>query len=267
MTKRMGIAACFGGAFLALTAVPAKAVAVDVELVLAVDVSESMDREEFAVQRAGYVEALRDPAFIRAALSGLNGRVAVTYFEWAGSVRKASVVPWQIIDSAESALKFAARLESRPFSAFRDTSISSAVAFGVSSLEANGFEGERSVIDISGDGPNNFGPPVTAARDAAVARGVTVNGLPILIRPSPIFPDMSRYYSQCVVGGPNAFVLPVHAVSEFATAIRRKLILEVSGTPGGGPVVRAAVAAPVDCLIGERVRRSLLERYYPELDR
>jgi hypothetical protein len=252
---------------LALTAAPAEAVPVDVELVLAVDVSESMDRQEFAVQRAGYVEALRDPAFIRAARSGSNGRVAVTYFEWAGSVRAGSVVPWQIIDSAQSAHAFASKLESRPFSAFRDTSISSALAFGVASLEASGFEGERRVIDISGDGPNNFGPPVTAARDAAVARGVTVNGLPILIRPSPIFPDMSRYYDQCVIGGPEAFVLPVHAVSEFATAIRRKLILEVSSAKGGRTVVPAAAEPPVDCLIGERARRSLMGRYYPELDR
>jgi hypothetical protein len=235
--------------------------------VLAVDVSESMDREEFAIQRAGYVEALRDPAFIRAARSGLHGRVAVTYFEWAGSVRTASLVPWQVIDSAESAYAFAAKLESRPFSVFRDTSISSALVFGVSSLEVSGFEGERRVIDVSGDGPNNFGPPVTVARDAAVARGVTVNGLPILIRPSPIFPDMSRYYEQCVIGGPEAFVLPIHAVSEFATAIRRKLILEVSGSPRGGQAVPAATGAPVDCMIGERVRRALMGRYYPELDR
>jgi Protein of unknown function (DUF1194) len=266
VTRAPGLAICLGCALLALST-PVRAVPVDVELVLAVDVSESMDPEEFAVQRAGYVAALRDPAFIRAARSGLNGRVAVTYFEWAGSVRAASVVPWQIIDSAESAFSFAAKLESRPFSAFRDTSISRAVAFGVSSLEANGFEGGRRVIDISGDGPNNFGPGVTAARDAAIARGVTVNGLPILIRPSPIFPDISRYYDQCVIGGPEAFVLPVQVVSEFATAIRRKLILEVSGMPNGATVVRAAGDGPVDCLIGERARRSLMGRYYPELDR
>ena len=96
---------------------------------------------------------------------------------------------------------------------------------------------------------------------------MTVNGLPVLIRPSPIFPDVSRYYAQCVVGGPGSFVLPVRAVSEFATAIRRKLIMEVSGAPGIDPVVQAAVDAPVDCMIGERIRRSLSDRYYPELDR
>ncbi len=261
------ISAFVASTLLALAAAPAHATPVDVELVLAVDVSESMDGQEFAIQRAGYVEALRDPAFVRAARSGPNGRVAVTYFEWAGTVRTASSVPWQVIDSAETASAFAARLESRPFSAFRGTSISNALAFGVTLLESNGFYGVRRIIDISGDGPNNFGPPVVSARDAAVARGVTINGLPVLIRPSPIFPDMSRYYAQCVIGGPGAFVLPVHAVSEFATAIRRKLIMEVSVAPDIAPVVQAAVDAPVDCMIGERIRRSLSDRYYPELDR
>ncbi len=262
-----GIAVCLACGLLAVVAVRSDAMQVDVELVLAVDVSESMDPEEFAVQRAGYVAALRDPAFFTAARSGLNGRVAVAYFEWAGTVRPVLAVPWQIIDSAESALDFAARLEKRPFSAFRGTSISNALAFGVSSLENNGFDGARRVIDISGDGPNNFGPPVVAARDAAVERGVTINGLPILIRPSPVFPDMGRYYTECVIGGPDAFVLPVHAASELATAIRRKLIREVSGVSGSHPSVPAASTAPVDCLIGERVRRSLSDRYYPELDR
>lgn len=261
------ISAVVASGLLALAPAQTQATPVDVELVLAVDVSESMDGQEFAIQRAGYVEALRDPAFVRAARSGPNGRVAVTYFEWAGTVRTASSVPWQVIDSAESAYAFAARLESRPFSAFRGTSISNALSFAVKSLDSNRFDGARRIIDISGDGPNNFGPPVASARDAAVERGVTVNGLPVLIRPSPIFPDVSRYYAQCVVGGPGSFVLPVRAVSEFATAIRRKLIMEVSGAPGIDPVVQAAVDAPVDCMIGERIRRSLSDRYYPELDR
>jgi Protein of unknown function (DUF1194) len=244
----------------------ASAEPVDVELVLAVDVSESMDRDEFAVQRAGYVRALRDPAFIRAARSGPSGRIAVSYFEWAGSIRATSIVPWQIIDDTQSALHFAAQLEARPFNAFRGTSISGALAFGVSMLAANGFESRRLVIDVSGDGPNNFGPPVAAARDAAVARGVTINGLPILIRPSPLFPAMDRYYAACVVGGPGAFVLPVRAVLEFATAIRRKLILEVSGAPEA-PIIPVAGEPAVDCLLGERARRATSDRYYPELDR
>jgi hypothetical protein len=267
MISRMAIVACFACALSARAAAPPNAVPVDVELVLAVDVSESMDRDEFVVQRAGYVRALRDPAFIRAAQSGATGRVAVTYFEWAGTVRAASVVPWQVIDDRDSAFSFAAKLQARPFSAFRGTSISGALAFGVSALEANGFEGSRLVIDVSGDGPNNFGPAVTGARDAAIARGVTINGLPIMIRPSPIFPAMDRYYSHCVIGGPGAFALPVRVVSEFGVAIRRKLILEVSGSTDDVAIVPAAAEPPVDCLVGERARRSLSDRFYPELDR
>ena len=261
MTAVRALLAC-----LALATTEANAEAVDVELVLAVDVSESMDRDEFAVQRAGYVRALRDPAFIRAARSGPSGRIAVSYFEWAGSIRQTSIVPWQIIDDTQSALDFAAQLEERPFNVFRGTSISGALAFGASMLSANGFESRRLVIDISGDGPNNFGPPVAEARDAVLARGVTINGLPILIRPSPTFPAMDRYYAECVVGGPGAFVLPVRAVSEFATAIRRKLILEVSDVPEA-PVIPVAGEPAVDCLAGERARRSTSDRYYPELDR
>lgn len=234
---------------------------------LAVDISESMDPEEFAVQRAGYVAALRDPGFIRAALSGPNGRIAVSYFEWAGVVQRRSILSWQVIDSAASARAFADRLENLPTNVFRGTSISAALHFGTSSLDANSFDGAQRVIDISGDGPNNFGGPVAQARDAAIARGIVVNGLPILIRPSPTFPAIDRYYAECVIGGRGSFVLPIHTTSEFATAIRRKLILEVSGASPEPQIVPAQARAPVDCLIGERTRRRLSDRFFPELDR
>ena len=239
---------------------------VDVELVLAVDVSRSMDEEEFALQRAGYVEALRHPDFINAVKAGLNGRIVLTYFEWASSIREGASIPWQIIDSAESAEAFAAQLESRPFNSFRGTSISSALTHGTELLQDNGFSGWRKVIDVSGDGPNNIGTPVTGARDEAVAQGIVVNGLPILIRPSPTFAELDRYYAECVTGGPGSFVLPIKQASEFATAIRRKLILEVSGAPTP-PVIRAQAKPPVDCLIGERDRRFFSDPYYPQLDK
>lgn len=245
----------------------ADGIPVDVELVLAVDVSESMDPDEFAVQRTGYVAALRDPDFIRAALSGSNGRIALSYFEWAGAVQDRSLVPWRIIDSADSARTFADNLEILPADVFRGTSISGALEFGAASIETNGFDGVRRVIDISGDGPNNFGGPVVQARDAAVGRGIVVNGLPILIRPSPIFPAIDRYYTECVTGGSGSFVLPIRTISEFATAIRRKLILEVSGASPEPKIVLAQAGAPVDCLIGERTRRRLSDRFFPELDR
>ncbi|RWK41685.1 DUF1194 domain-containing protein [Mesorhizobium sp.] len=255
-------------------ATPADTIAVDVELVLAVDISHSMDQKEFALQRAGYVEALRHPDFINAVRSGMTGRIALAYFEWAGTVPDDAVIAWQVIDDAESAEAFADKIEARPFRSFRGTSISGALAFGAKLLDGAAFDATRSVIDISGDGPNNIGMPVTTTRDAAIAKGVVINGLPILISPSPSFSHLDQYYAECVTGGPGSFVLPVYAASEFVTAIRRKLVLEVSGVadPNAGPnadsgSVPIDAAAPVDCLQGERGRRFFSDPYFPELDR
>jgi hypothetical protein len=266
------MALLFGLLFCLSCELPAKAALVaaepvDVELVLAVDISRSMDSEEFALQRAGYVAALRHPDFINAVRAGMHGRIAVTYFEWAGTVREETLVSWQVIDSAESADAFARMLENRPVRSFRGTSISSALVFGAGLFDDNAFEGYRKVIDVSGDGPNNIGLPVIAARDAAVMDGITVNGLPILIRPSPTVRELDRYYAECVIGGLGSFVLPIRDASEFATAIRRKLILEVSGAPPEERVVPVQGAQPVDCERGERERRLLSDPYYPELDR
>ncbi|HEY6633085.1 MAG TPA: DUF1194 domain-containing protein, partial [Rhizobiaceae bacterium] len=230
---------------------------VDLELVLAVDTSNSMDREELALQRAGYVQALRDPAFVHAVLSGTEGRIAVTYFEWSETIREGSRIPWQIIDGPDSAMVFAAKLAAQPLGDLPGggTSISGAVDFASGLFEKSAFHGERRVIDISGDGPNNSGSPVAAARDAAVSRGIIINGLPILIRPSQMiahaFGTLDLYYADCVTGGPGSFVLPIHAASEFATAIRYKLILEVSGLGAWPGTTYAGKKEPIDCLIGE----------------
>jgi hypothetical protein len=240
---------------------------VDVELVLAVDVSRSMDAEEFALQRAGYVAAIRHPDFIRAVEQGAAGRIAITYFEWAGDVREESLVPWQVIDGKESAEAFAAQLESSPVRDYRGTSISRALSFATDLFARNEFEAWRKVIDVSGDGPNNAGAPVEGARDAALAEGIVINGLPILIRPSPTFPEIDRYYADCVIGGPGSFVLPIKHSSEFATAIRRKLILEVGGAAPEATIIPAQAQTPVDCLKGDRDRRLFSDPYYPELDR
>jgi len=258
----IGLIACLG----CDVAATSRAEPVDVELVLAVDASRSMDDDEFALQRAGYVEAIRDPAFLAAVRAGLHGRIAITYFEWAGTVRAESVVPWQIIEDGVGAEVFAAALARRPSGGFRGTSISAALDHGAALLATNVFDGMRRVIDISGDGPNNQGSPVTGARDAAVDAGVVVNGLPILIRPSPTFPELDRYYADCVIGGPGAFMLPVRTPAEFATAIRRKLILEVSGAPPPA-VVPVAAKDTADCLKGERDRRLFADPHFPELDR
>jgi hypothetical protein len=240
------------------------AVPVDLELVIAVDVSASMDRDEFVLQRGGYREAFRHPDFVRAILAGKHRRIAVTYVEWSGRRWQKIIVPWRLIDGPESAEAFSAALDSQPLVLARGTSISTALSFSAALFEANGFAGDRKAIDISGDGPNNYGRPVTEARDAAVADGIVVNGLPILIAPSPIVPDIARYYAECVIGGPGAFMLPVTKAEELALAIRRKLILEVAGRFPAG-VVPVAAEAPVDCLAGEKLR-ALVAPYYPGLD-
>lgn len=244
------ILACVGCALGGPPMAAGGTVAVDVELVLAVDVSRSMDESELALQRAGYVAALSDPAFAAAIRAGAHGRIALTYFEWSDTIHEASRVGWRIVDGGESAAAFAAAIPATEPARTLGTSISAALAHAATLFDGNGIEGDRLVVDVSGDGPNNKGAPVNLARDAAVAQGIVVNGLPILLSPSRTFRDLDRYYAECVSGGPGAFVLPVNGIAEFATAIRRKLILEVSGLPA--LPLRVAARAPVDCLKGER---------------
>lgn len=253
-------------AFLLATTATVRAEPVDTELILAVDVSRSMDMEEFELQRAGYVAAIRDPQFVRAIQQGMHGRIAIAYFEWASAPRPESLVAWSVIDSQASAEAFAAALAARPFDGYRGTSISSAIGYAGRLFDDNGFEGYRRVIDISGDGPNNIGPPVLAERQKVLDAGIVINGLPIIIRPSWSVGELDRYYETCVIGGPGAFVLPIRAVDEFATAIRRKLILEVSGvTPSRAIPIQAG--AEIDCLIGEKLRGRYTDPFLPELNR
>lgn len=244
------ILACVGCALTDPSAAAGDSVAVDVELVLAVDVSRSMDENELALQRAGYIAALTDPAFARAVRSGVHGRIALTYFEWSDAVHEASSVAWRIVDGPASAAAFAAAIPPVDQKRTLGTSISAAIAHAATLFDGNGIAGDRLVVDVSGDGPNNRGAPVDLARDAAVARGIVVNGLPILVSPSRTFSDLDRYYAECVTGGPGSFVLPVNGIAEFATAIRRKLILEVSGVPLSP--VPVAADQPIDCRKGER---------------
>lgn len=259
---------CFFAAVLFAACLPAAAedLPVDAELVLAVDVSRSMDMEEFELQRAGYVSAIRHPDFVRAVTQGMHGKIAIAYFEWAGSPRPESFVAWSMIEGQASADAFASALAARPFSGFRGTSISSAITYAGGLFDDNGYAGYRRVIDISGDGPNNIGPPVLAARQKVLDEGIIINGLPILIRPSWSVGDLGHYYEKCVIGGPGAFVLPIRAVDEFATAIRRKLIMEVSGGVQLRPIPIQA-GAEIDCLIGETLRRRYSDPYFPQLDR
>jgi hypothetical protein len=264
MEALLGFLICLG---CGIAATPAGVEVVDVELVLAVDVSRSMDIEEFELQRAGYVAALRHPDFVRAVQAGMNGRIAITYFEWAAAPRPESQVNWTIIDGPEAANAFADELEGRPFEGFRGTSISGAIYFGADLFDKNAVEGYRRVIDVSGDGPNNMGLPVLGARNAALAKGIVINGLPILVRPSGTMARLDNYYADCVIGGPGSFMLPIRHPSEFSTAIRRKLILEVSGIEPDAQFVPIQSDALSKCTVGERQRRYYSDPYFPELDR
>jgi hypothetical protein len=231
---------------------------VDVELVIAVDVSLSMDTDEQRLQREGYVAAFRDPELQRAITSGAYGRIAVVYMEWAGPSSQSVVIPWIMIDGPDAARGFADRLAAQPISRLRLTSIGAALQFARTLLAESSFAGARRVVDISGDGPNNSGPPAPIARDLLVADGVVVNGLPIMLKTtSPTFfdlTDLDRYYAACVIGGAGSFMVPVKDIAELKSAIRRKLLLEISGLGSSPRLVLAqdGEAESYDCFIGER---------------
>jgi len=237
------------------------AIQTDVELVFAVDVSYSMDPEEQYLQRQGYIEALRSPLLIDAINKGIHGRIAATYIEWAGESSQRIVVPWQVIDSPASAEQFIAALQAIPAQRLQRTSISGAIDFSAKQFINNGFSSFRQVIDISGDGSNNHGRPVNKARDEALAAGIVINGLPIILnRPNERFRDVDRldhYYEDCVTGGPGSFVIPINDRAQFVQATRNKLILEISGlmpTLDRSLVQPASAAQPrISCFAGERL--------------
>uniref|UniRef100_Q07SR9 DUF1194 domain-containing protein n=1 Tax=Rhodopseudomonas palustris (strain BisA53) TaxID=316055 RepID=Q07SR9_RHOP5 len=240
---------------------PDPASVVDVELVLAVDISYSMDLDELALQREGYAEAIASKEFLQALKSGPTGRIAVTYFEWAASSDQKIVLAWQVIDGPESADAVAAEILKTPIRRASRTSISGAISFAVPLLEENAYHGLRRVIDISGDGPNNNGMPVTMARDAALEKGIVINGLPIMVKePSYSTMDIDNldyYYEDCVIGGPGSFVVTIKDRDKFKEAIRTKLVMEVAGRVPERRVVPVAAPEPreprVSCLVGETI--------------
>lgn len=234
---------------------------VDVELVLAVDISYSMDEEEQRLQRAGYIAALQSGEFLDALKSGPYGRIAVAYLEWANYNDQRVVIPFTLIDGQDSAKGFAEKLAEAPYRRARRTSISGAIEASVRLFHGNGFDGTRRVIDVSGDGANNDGRPVTQARDAAVADGFVINGLPLVLnRPNYGFADIANldeYYQDCVIGGPGSFMIPIRDHKQFVEATRTKLVMEVASlTPLHEPrlIHRAQAREPrVSCMIGERM--------------
>src|SRR5467141_436844 len=234
------------------------AATVDIELILAVDVSYSMDMDELAIQREGYAQAIVSKEFLQALKTGPNGKISVTYFEWAASTDQKIIIPWRVIDGPETADAVASEIMKTPIRRASRTSISGAINFAMPLFDENPHRGLRRVIDISGDGPNNNGTPVTLARDAALEKGITINGLPIMVKePSYSTMDIDNldlYYEDCVIGGPGSFVVTIKDREKFKEAIRTKLLLEVADRAPEHRIVPAAEKEPrVPCLIGEKI--------------
>ena len=246
------------------TPLGARELPVDLELVLAVDISASISRDEQQLQRQGYVHAFRSPHVVKTILAGLRGRIAVSYVEWANPSVQRVVVPWRLIDGADTADQFAAEMSTAPLRREFDTSIANALVFSSKLFESNSFEGERRVIDISANGPNNTGPPVLPARSSVIGLGITINGLPIMTKMTwgaglYSIEGLDRYFEDCVIGGDGAFMVAVKRKSDLQDAIRRKLLLEIAWRDGViVPATYVKGTERMDCLVGEKNNGRLL---------
>jgi hypothetical protein len=215
---------------------------VDLELILAVDVSGSVDAVEAKLQREGYIAALTSDTVMKAIKSGPYRRIAVAYVEWAGEQYQQTLMPWTLIENLDDAKAFMGKVADAPYVAIRWTSISAAIDYSRALFEQSPFEGTRRVVDISGDGKNNHGREVADARAEAIAAGITINGLPILssragasdstaLRGWPSDPDLDVYYQTQVIGGPGAFMVPAESFDTFSEAVKSKLMREIAGIP------------------------------------
>lgn len=224
---------------LSLVAGPVMAEVVDVELVLAVDVSGSIDAYEFDLQRKGYSEAFRDPRVLDAIRANKLQRIAVTMVEWSGAEFQAQIVPWTVVKDRASAEALAAAILAPPRGPGRWTSISGGIDYSMKMFRESPHKSERRVIDVSGDGVNNSGRPVEMARDEAVKAGVIINGLAILNdRPNPYSgfyrqPEsqqpLDEYFSEKVIGGPGSFLISTNDFEGFERAVVAKLVREIAG--------------------------------------
>jgi hypothetical protein len=214
---------------------------VDLMLVLAVDVSRSVDEVEAELQRRGYVEAMTSQRVIDAILSGENRRIALCFTEWAGAHYQALVVDWSVIDSPAAARRFADKLAEAPRTSQSWTAVGAAMAFAARRFETPDLESKRRVIDISGDGRTNDGPPAELVRDSLVAQGIVINGLPVMMNRTnfgrPPDTGLDKYYEENVIGGPGSFMIPAESFDDFGRAVRSKLIREISSpsTPRAAP--------------------------------
>lgn len=268
--KVSGLGVLLAAALGAFALLPAAAkdgpIPVDVELVLAVDISYSMDPEEQRLQREGYIQAIQSAPFLNAIKSGAYGRIAITYLQWASQQDQDILLPWTIIDGVESARVVAEALSAAPYRRAQRTSISGAIDTAMKLFEGNGYHGVRRVIDVSGDGTNNNGRPVTEARDEAVRQGVTINGLPLLLRPSSWgfndIANLDEYYEDCVIGGVGSFSIPIKERSQFESATRTKLVLEIALAPDWPRDEQSLIHLAqqrqprVNCLVGESLWRN-----------
>lgn len=218
---------------MALPAIAQDKKGIDLALVLAIDISGSIDPDEARLQRQGYVDAFRDPVIVKAILGGNYGRIAVAYFEWSDAWVQKLLIDWTLLDSEAAIKAFADRLDAAPISIARRTSISGAIRYAIPMYGRSPYEADRKVLDISGDGSNNDGGLVTDVRHDALKERIVINGLPIMNgRPNPFgFPaedDLDKYYLHCVTGGPRSFVEVARSFEDFPRAIRKKLLQEVA---------------------------------------
>ncbi len=238
VARRLGLA--FAAGLLALASAAAAAEEVDLELVFAADGSGSMDDEEFALQRTGYAAAIAHPKVMRAISSGYHRKIAVAFIEWGAPESQHTIVDWIVIDGPEAAKEFAGRLLAAPRVAWGYNSISGAIDYAAGLIRGNDYEGERKVIDVSGDGPQMNGRPIAQSRFDAVSDDITINAL-VINSPGGAFPSLGprsleAHYRRDVIGGMGAFAVVAHNREEFADAILRKMIHEIAGTlpPGNG---------------------------------
>ena len=212
---------------------------VDLLLVLAADISRSVDAEKFRIQRDGYAAAMASPRVMKAIQSSERGRIAVTFVEWSGAGAQTVVVDWTMIGNDAQAARFAERVRSAPRLFMDRTAIGAAIDFAMLQMARSPFRAPRRVIDVSGDGTNNAGRNVVEARDAALAQGVTINGLailsevPLAFNPQHTHPPggLLKYYEDHVIGGPGAFAIAAKGHEEFGTLILSKLVKEIALAP------------------------------------
>ena len=250
--RRLVIAAVLSCATLAIPsawpAAPARE-AVDLELVLAADNSQSIDPSEAALQRGGVASAFRSPEVIRAIQSGSLGHIAVAYLDWSSLPYTRLSVGWHVISDKASAEKFADDLLKAPRPGGAGTAIGEAIGLAATLIETNNFDGTVRAIDVSGDGPNNRGRPVYEVRDEVVAKGITINGLPVVSTGEYgtgewgiYYGELENYYVNCVIGGPRSFAIAAKGFQEFAEAIRHKLVLEISDASPVAPSLTKVAA-------------------------